>query len=201
MIQSQSTRMTDIINSMLNVSQFESGRLDLVLQELDAQEACRVVLDDFGVLAGNHRFELQISDSLKWFWADKAQFTQILENLVDNAVKYSPDGGVVTINADGQPDGMVKFWVSDTGAGISSEGQKNLFVPFSRVSDSQTIDIPGAGLGLYISRNLTVLHGGEMWVECSREEGTTVYFTMRRATHLVAQAANGDNGRSGLPTL
>ena len=198
LIQSQSTRMTDMINSMLNVSQIESGRLELNLQELDAQEVCRVVLDDFEIMSGSHRFELQISESLKWIWADKDRFTQILENLVDNAVKYSPDGGVVTINADSQPDGMVKFWVSDTGVGISSEGQKNLFVPFFRVSDSLTVDIPGTGLGLYISRNLAELHGGEMWIESSHGGGTTVYFTMRRATNLVGQTANGHNGRSGL---
>jgi len=191
LIQSQSTRMTDIINSMLNVSQIESGRLELNLQELDAQEAIRVVLDDFDVTSGSHRFELQISDSLKWIWADGARFTQILENLVDNAVKYSPEGGVVTIKATSQPDGMVKFSVSDSGVGISPEGQKNLFVPFSRVSDSQDIDVPGTGLGLYISRNLTELHGGEMWVESSRGGGTTVFFTMRQSTHLVGQTANG----------
>lgn len=196
-IQSQSTRMANVIDTMLNVSQIESGKLDLNLKALDAQEACRGALDGFDAKPESHRFEIQIPGQLKWIWADESRFAQILENLVDNAVKYSPDGGVVTVSADSLQDGMVRFGVSDTGVGISSEGQKLLFLPFSRVLDSRTSDVPGTGLGLYISRTLTELHGGEMWIESSRSGGTTVYFTMRRAAQPVGQAANGHNGHNG----
>jgi len=181
-IQSQSTRMTDIINSMLSVSQIESGRLDLNFQEVDAYEVCRGVVEDFKTRSEGYRFEIQIPDSLRYVRADRAQLAQILENLVDNAVKYSPDGGTVTVAAVEGLGGAVQFRVSDTGVGISAEGQKNLFVPFSRVPDDRTNLVTGTGLGLYISRNLTELHGGEMWVESRLGAGTTVNFTIQAAT-------------------
>ena len=177
-IHSQSTRMTGIINSMLNVSQIESGRLDLHLQEFDALEVCRTICNDFQTKSDDHQFVLRIPVPLAHIRADQARFTQIVENLVDNAVKYSPGSGKITISAEAQRDGRVRFRVTDTGVGINPEGQRYLFVPFSRVPDERTAEVTGTGLGLYIARNLAELHGGKMWVESGWGYGTTVYFTM-----------------------
>ena len=177
-IHSQSTRMTGIINSMLNVSQIESGRLDLQVQEFDALEICRSICDDFQAKSDDHQFVIRIPAPLAQIRADQSRFIQIVENLVDNAVKYSPGSGKITIAAEAERDGRIRFRVTDTGVGISPEGQKYLFVPFSRVPDDRTSEITGTGLGLYIARNLAELHGGTMWVESEWGYGTTVYFTM-----------------------
>ena len=109
LIQSQSTRMADVINSMLNVSQIESGRLDLKLEELDAYEVCAAVVGDFEIKSEGHKFEIQIPDSLRYIRADRSRLQQIVENLIDNAVKYSPDGGTITVAAAEGLDGMVEF--------------------------------------------------------------------------------------------
>ena len=128
-----------------------------------------------------HRFELNIPASVRKIRADSARFGQIIENLVDNAVKYSPGSGTVTVGADTAEDGMVQFRVSDTGVGIGPEGLKDLFVAFHRVHDERTADVPGTGLGLYIAKNLTELHGGTMWVESKWGVGSTFYFSMPEA--------------------
>ena len=177
-IHSQSTRMTGIINSMLNVSQIESGRLDLDVQEFDAREVCRSICDDFQAKTDDHQFFLRIPAPLAHIRGDQARFTQIVENLVDNAVKYSPGSGKISIAAEVTQDGKIQFRVTDTGIGISPEGQKYLFVAFSRVPDERLSDVSGTGLGLYIARNLVELHGGKMWVESEWGYGTTIYFTM-----------------------
>ena len=111
---------------------------------------------------------------------DRDRFAQIVENLVDNAVKYSPGSGVVTIGADLAEDGMVRVSVTDNGIGISQEESIDLFTAFHRVLNDRTAGVPGTGLGLYIAKNLTELHGGTMWVESEPGVGSTFYFTMPR---------------------
>ena len=191
-IHSQSTRMTGIINSMLNVSQIESGRLDLHVQEFDARDVCRTICDDFQAKTNDHQFVLKIPEPLARIRADQARFTQIVENLVDNAVKYSPGTGKITIAADAERDGRIRFRVTDTGVGINQEGQKYLFVPFSRVPDERTTEVTGTGLGLYIARNLAELHGGTMWVESEWGYGTTIYFTMPGHNGMKTQGSKPD---------
>jgi signal transduction histidine kinase len=177
-IHSQSTRMTGIINSMLNVSQMESGRLDLHLQEFDAGKVCREITDEFKAKSGIHYFALNIPAPLARIRADQGKFTQIIENLVDNAIKYSPESGRITIAAEVQHDGKIRFRVTDSGVGISLEAQKDLFIPFSRIPNDKTGHVSGTGLGLYIARNLVELHDGKMWIESRPDYGTTIYFTM-----------------------
>jgi len=113
--------------------------------------------------------------------ADSVRLSQIVQNLVDNAVKYSPEAGTISITTDTAPNGMVNFHVSDTGIGIPTEAQRRLFEPFSRVSDEQTSAVSGSGLGLYIARNLVKHYGGEMWLDSEPGAGTTVHFTLPAA--------------------
>lgn len=197
-IRSQSNRMTATINSMLDVSQIESGRLDLQLEDVDVAEVCREVADAFDVTARRHRFEISVPEDVGTIWADRERFVQTLENLVDNAAKYTPGEGVITIAADRRPDGTARFRVSDTGVGIGPEDLGGLFVPFSRASSgSRALDVPGTGLGLYIARSLCEMHGGAMWVESSRGAGTTVSFTMPPPP--AVRAADAQEAASGLP--
>ena len=178
LVKSQSTRMTDMIDTLLNVSLIEAGQVDLKIEEFDARELCHAVVEEFEACSENHHFEVQVADSARFVRADKLRFTQILEDLVDNAVKYSPDFGQITIGAERDESGMVRFNVSDTGVGITTEGLKEIFKPFSRISDGQTTDVAGTGLGLYIAKELTELLGGLIWAESRPGQGTSVYFTM-----------------------
>lgn len=181
LIQQQATRMVETINSMLNVSEIESGRLELTVEDVDAGEASRTIVKEFEAGSPNHVFNVDIPAATAMIKADSVRLNQILQNLVDNAVKYSPEAGIVDITADTSGSGVVHFRVSDTGIGITAEAQRRLFLPFSRVSDEQTSAVNGSGLGLYIARNLVKQHGGEMWLESRPGVGTTVHFTLPAA--------------------
>ena len=178
LIQQQATRMVATINSMLNVSEIESGRLELAVEDVDAGEVCRAIVGEFEVSSPNHIFKVDIPAIAARVRADSVRLNQIVENLVDNAVKYTPKAGAIRITADAPANGMVHFRVSDTGIGIPAEAQRRLFLPFSRVSNELTSSISGTGLGLYIARNLAEHHGGEMWLESEQGAGTTVHFTL-----------------------
>ena len=183
-IRNQADRMNATITSMLNVSPIESGRLDLEVSDCDAIEVCESVISDIRDYRQNgrlHQFELRIPRSLRWIRADEHRFRQVVENLVDNAVKYTPEGGLIAMSAEKRDDGLVQFSLSDTGRGIAPEEQKNLFTPFYRVPGATTADVAGTGLGLYIAKNLVELHGGNLWVESVPGKGSTFFFTLPMA--------------------
>jgi signal transduction histidine kinase len=99
---------------------------------------------------------------------------RILHNLIDNAIKYSPKGGDVTIFAR-QEDASLVIGVKDQGIGISTEDQARLFKPFERL---ETVEIGGVGLGLNVCRRLVEAHGGRIWVESQPGQGATFFFTL-----------------------
>jgi signal transduction histidine kinase len=178
LIQQQATRMVSTINSMLNVSEIEAGRLELTFEDVDAGEICQTIVREFEVSSPDHTFRVDIPGIPTKVRADSVRLNQIVQNLVDNAVKYTPQYGNIEIMAVAPSNGMVHFSVSDTGIGIAVEAQRRLFQPFSRVSDEQTSKISGSSLGIYISRNLVMQHHGDMWLENEPGEGTTVHFTL-----------------------
>jgi signal transduction histidine kinase len=113
--------------------------------------------------------------------ADRDRVTQILVNLVDNAVKYTPKGGRVTLGATGAPSGFVNVWVDDTGIGIPSTDLPRLTERFYRVDKARSRELGGTGLGLAIVKHLVQAHGGELWLESELGNGTTVHFTLPAA--------------------
>ena len=151
------------------------------MSDCDAIEVCESVISDMRDYRQNgrmHQFELRIPRRLRWIRADEHRFRQVVENLVDNAVKYTPDGGLIALSAEQQDDGMVCFSVKDTGRGIAPEEHEHLFTPFYRVTGATTADVAGTGLGLYIAKNLVELHGGRLWVKSVPGKGSTFYFTL-----------------------
>ena len=189
LIQSQSTRMTDMLDTLLNVSHVESGHVELKIVEFDAQAMCEAVAKDFEVRAGDYEFEVNIPESVRHIRTDKQRFIQIIEDLVDNAVKYSIGPSSVMIKAELSRGHMIQFAVSDTGVGIDPSGLKEMFMPFSRISSEQTSDVPGTGLGLYLAKNLTELLGGRIWAESRVGWGTTVFFTIPQAVAVEHETA------------
>jgi signal transduction histidine kinase len=115
---------------------------------------------------------LELAPNLPTVFADPDRLTQVMTNLVSNAVKYTPDGGRITARtaSDGQ---FVTLSVTDTGIGMSQEEQARLFSSFYRVKNEQTRAIPGTGLGLTITRMLVDMHGGHIDVTSAPGEGST----------------------------
>ncbi|HWH06542.1 MAG TPA: ATP-binding protein, partial [Gaiellaceae bacterium] len=123
-------------------------------------------------LPENVALELDAPDNLPLVAADAGQLRQVLTNLVDNAVKYSPGGGTVTLGVTGG-DGAVRFAVTDRGLGIPAAEQRRIFEKFYRLDPDMTRGIGGTGLGLYICRELVRRMEGQIWVESTHGRGST----------------------------
>jgi signal transduction histidine kinase len=129
---------------------------------------------------------LNIPAKLPKTWADPTRLAQIITNLVSNANKYTPEGGIITIGAEksaNQWDAegaakVVHIWVQDNGIGISLEDQQKIFQKFFRSDDSKAREVPGTGLGLNITKSLIEMMGGRIWFESEFRQGTTFHFTV-----------------------
>ena len=175
MIVDESERLGKIVNQILLANQLGVGRVDLVTEPVDAAEVIDGVVESARTHAPfNISFDIVIDEPVPPVAADKDMLRQILVNLVENAVKYSPDGGRIAVGA--RPDnGVARFCVADEGLGIAPEEQERIFEKFYRLDPDMTRGIGGTGLGLYICSELVERMGGRIWVE-SREAGGSAFF-------------------------
>ena len=171
----ESERLTRIVGDILLANQIEAGGLRLQDLEFDVAELVRgVVAEMEATLTGKEdiEFELNAPESLPRVSGDEDKLRQVLLNLVDNAIKYSPDGGRVGIRVE-QRDSGVRIAVSDEGLGIPHADQQRIFGKFYRVDPQQTLGVGGTGLGLYISRELVRHMGGRVTVTSREGHGST----------------------------
>jgi two-component system sensor histidine kinase VicK len=131
--------------------------------------------------SSRHQFEHTIDPKITFIKGDQSKLRQVLQNLVGNAVKYSPRGGKVTITVDDYSPEQILISVSDQGMGIPKEQVDKLFQKFSRVDSGETREIKGAGLGLWICREVVEAHGGKIWIESELGNGTTFKLTLNKA--------------------
>jgi len=182
-VKENSDRLVDLINELLDISRIESGRVHFKVQPLDMAERIAGAVDTFGAVASssNHPITVHIEPTLPRVAGDPDRIGQVLINFVGNAIKYSPDGGEVSVSAATDGD-MVRVSVSDHGVGIAAEDIPRLFSKFYRVDNKLTRSIGGTGLGLSIVRSIITLLGGEVGVESTPGEGSTFWFTLPQAT-------------------
>jgi signal transduction histidine kinase len=126
---------------------------------------------------GGHRFVLDVADTLPAVKLDARRIRQVLSNLMSNAVKYSPDGGTIRLNAWVKKDRVV-VCVQDEGIGIPAEAIPKLFTKFFRVPGEHASEIPGTGLGLALVLECVRAHGGDTWVESGIGQGSSFYFSL-----------------------
>jgi signal transduction histidine kinase len=176
-------RMRILVSDLLDLSRIETGRLRLEPEstelELAVDDAFETVEEQLN--AKDQQFTAKLSENLPQVWADPHRLTQILINLMGNAVKYTPEGGEIDVTAEmvadnGEP--RVRCAVADTGLGISLEDQGRLFTKFFRSDDPLVQEQTGTGLGLAITKSLVELHGGEISVHSQKGQGTTFVFTL-----------------------
>jgi two-component system, OmpR family, phosphate regulon sensor histidine kinase PhoR len=180
-IAEESNRLADIVNDLLLASHLDSGRLQVRIESCDARELAEGVVEAARThLPANVSLELEAPARLPSVAADGGQLRQVLTNLVDNAIKYSPDGGAVRL-ALGSGEQVVRFEVSDSGLGIPSSEHRRVFEKFYRLDPNMTRGIGGTGLGLYISRELVRTMNGRIWVESRPDEGSTFFVEIPRA--------------------
>jgi signal transduction histidine kinase len=169
-------QMNRLVEQMLEASRLEEGRLELSIEPADLRELVRAAIDEVRPLADEaHPFNLAVPGDEVTVAVDRQRVTSIVTNLLSNAIKYSPRGGEVSCAI--ARDGQALVSVSDRGVGIAPEDMNSLFTRFGRVQTPETRNVPGTGLGLYLSRELARLHGGELTVSSKPGQGST--FTLR----------------------
>jgi two-component system, OmpR family, phosphate regulon sensor histidine kinase PhoR len=174
MIVAESDRLSRIVDQILVASRIEAGRIDVMLERTDAGEIARSIVDNAQMGApDNIRFEVTAPEDVE-IECDPDRLRQVLGNIVDNAIKYSPNGGriLVEVAADGE---NVRFAVHDEGIGFDASSAETIFERFRRLDPHQTHGIGGTGLGLYISRELVRRMGGRVWAESARGRGASFY--------------------------
>ncbi|MBI5231319.1 MAG: PAS domain-containing protein, partial [Coriobacteriales bacterium] len=178
-VQENSDRLVQLINDMLDISRIESGRIHLKVEPISLRDSIADAVATFqAVLAQSGRtVKADVPDDLPDVAGDRDRVNQVLINFISNAIKYSPEGGDVTVTAKGA-DGAVMVSVTDQGLGISVEDQKLLFQKFFRVDSAITREIGGTGLGLSICKSIIELLGGSIGVKSKLGEGSTFFFTL-----------------------
>lgn len=151
--------------------------MTLNLERVGLNEILARVTDQMRPNAPRHQIALQLDEALPELLGDRDKLTQVIVNLLNNAVKYSPDGGEVIVASHLEGD-FAHVRVQDEGVSIEPEALKKLFVPYTRLESGATRHIQGTGLGLAICRQIIELHGGDIWVESRPGEGSTFHFTI-----------------------
>jgi PAS domain S-box-containing protein len=182
-VKQNTDRLVSLINDLLDISRIESGKVQMRKEPLAIDKIIRDVVTNFKTLLEEkaHELELELADNLPILIGDRDRISQVLTNLLGNAIKYTPNGGQIKIEAkiDNQ---FVKVSVSDTGIGIAKEDQAKLFQKFYRVDSSFTREHSGTGLGLAIAKTIIEHHGGSISVESELGKGSTFSFTLPCAT-------------------
>jgi two-component system, OmpR family, phosphate regulon sensor histidine kinase PhoR len=170
-IESETERMTAIVSQNLLAAQLEDGSVDLETSATDVRVLAESVLDSTRVRApAEVELKLATDDEPAVALADEGLLRQVLVNLLDNAIKYSPEGGAVALEL-GHAPGLVTLTVRDDGLGIPPGEQERVFERFYRVDSALTRGVGGTGLGLYISRELVARMGGRISVSSRSGEG------------------------------
>jgi PAS domain S-box-containing protein len=176
-------RVNRLIGDMLDLDRMESGRMSIRTADVDINE----VLSDSIARAGSSpsvEFKADMDPRLPIVVGDRDRLVQVVSNLVNNAVKYSPDGGTVTLSSRAE-GGFALVSVTDTGVGIPPDEISHVFERFRRVRSGAAQSIPGTGLGLTIVKQIVEMHGGKIWVESAVGHGSAFHFTLPLAAENV----------------
>jgi signal transduction histidine kinase/CHASE3 domain sensor protein len=181
----QSNRMNDLIQQLLDFSRIQNRQLELRYTDgVDLVELVERVVEQHRLNNPKRILIRQLHMKTITVTCDEARLEQVLDNLINNALKYSPPASAVTVGIEHGPDGEfasedeVVIWVKDEGFGISEEHQDHIFDRFYRERTDQNLRVEGLGLGLYISNEIIMRHQGRMWLESRLGEGSTFYFAI-----------------------
>jgi signal transduction histidine kinase len=177
-LESNGRHLLCLINDVLDLSKIEAGQLVLELSDYSVQDIAQTVRSTLEPLAADKKlaFKVEVALELPLGRGDRRRLTQVLINLVGNAIKFT-DAGEVVIKAEAN-NGSFQVSVRDTGPGISAADQAKLFQEFQQADNAITRKKGGTGLGLAISKRIIEMHGGKIWVESQPGQGSTFAFTL-----------------------
>lgn len=177
-VKNNANRLMDLINDLLEIGRIDSEKIVLNFEQVNIHDMVQDVLQTLRVLIDRKSMivETNVDERLPMVTADSRRLSQIVLNLISNALKYTYEEGRIELRAFLNPAGMLQIEVEDNGVGISSEDQKNLFRRFQRFDSPLRDEAGGTGLGLSIAKSFVELHGGEMWVKSEVNQGSTFSF-------------------------
>ncbi len=172
----QLNRLTDLVNDLLDLSKIQAGRLDLKKEKFNFNCLISETIENIQGINYKHKIILE-GDGNKELNADKDRIGQVIINLVNNAIKYSPNSNKVIVKI-GSDTNKITVSVRDFGIGISKTHQKRIFDRFYRAAGNHEKTFPGLGIGLSISAEIVKRHGGRIWVHSSKGKGSQFTFTL-----------------------
>lgn len=184
-------RMVVLVNSLLNVSRIELGRVKIEPKELTVEELVKLPVENLQheMEKRKLKFNKRLPEGTLTVDPDLVQL--VVENLLSNAVKYTPDEGIVELSVMGDKD-EIRFSVTDTGMGIPHAQQSRIFEKLFRADNVVKADTQGSGIGLYISKNTVDSWGGKLWFQSEEGKGTTFHFTVPRIMEKMGDEENGE---------
>ncbi|MEK5217666.1 cell wall metabolism sensor histidine kinase WalK [Psychrobacillus sp. FSL H8-0487] len=176
--QTETQRMIRLVNDLLQLSKMDSRDYDLNREIVNFNQFFNRIIDRFELSKSDHvSFVRMLSDNAYYVDIDTDKLTQVIDNIISNAIKYSPDGGNIRFGVV-VSDSILKVMISDDGMGIPSENVDRVFDRFYRVDRARARSMGGTGLGLAIAREMIEAHGGKIWAESDEGKGTTIFFTL-----------------------
>ncbi|MEO0852813.1 MAG: ATP-binding protein [Cyanobacteria bacterium J06648_11] len=172
--------MTRLINDVLDLERIESGRMPTQMDYCDAADTIAQAADAMQAAANEREISLSLAVNSATMYADADRILQTLTNLIGNAIKFSPPGSTVWVDASAR-DEDVLFRVSDRGRGIPPDKLESIFGRFQQVDASDSRAKGGTGLGLAICRQIVERHGGRIWVDSELGRGSTFSFTISKS--------------------
>lgn len=172
----QLAKMTNMINGFLNVSRLESGRIQIDHQVFDLSALIKEMEEEVSATVFSHAITFSSPKEIL-INADPEKISHVFNNLISNAVKYSPPGSNIYVACTAGKE-LVQISVRDEGAGIRDEDLERLFERYYRVKEAETNHIAGFGIGLYLCSEIVKRHGGNIWAESKPGEGSTFFFTL-----------------------
>jgi signal transduction histidine kinase len=179
-VRSNTQHLAGLINDLLDLAKIEEGKVELKEVRVSVGGLVHEVMETVKPMAAEKPvlLEVKLPEPSVLVWADRDKVTQVLMNLVGNAIKFTPPQGMVTVSASRGGAEWAQVSVNDNGPGISAEECQKIFQKFYQVSEDGGAKPKGTGLGLAISKALVELHGGKIWVESEEGRGSTFSFTL-----------------------
>ncbi|MER2236834.1 MAG: ATP-binding protein, partial [Psychrobacillus sp.] len=176
--QTETQRMIRLVNDLLQLSKMDSRDYDLNREIVNFNLFFNRIIDRFELSKSqNVTFQRMLPDTPYYVDIDTDKLTQVIDNIISNALKYSPDGGNIRFGIAVKDD-WLQVMISDDGMGIPSENVNRIFDRFYRVDRARARSMGGTGLGLAIAREMIEAHGGKIWAESEEGHGTTIFFTL-----------------------
>ena len=172
-------RMVELIDDLLIVSKIEQGKIPITKREISLEELVKDLVSRYQIFAEASHIELicYFQENLPKVFADPSLIKIVIENLIDNAIRYTKGGGKVEIKLEGQGP-KIYFEIKDSGVGIPEQEKAYIFQKFFRAENALKQRTRGSGLGLYVCKSIIEKSGGNIWFKSQEGVGTTLYFTL-----------------------